>query len=263
MIRLVPAESVRSGRALRLLPHVADETPAASIERDEQRRRSARCTRDGRSKRGDGEIRRGERDRQWQAWMVAAQAGDAAAYEALLIGISAYARARLCAWAETAARDEILQNALLRLHRARHTYRCERPFTPWLDAILRNAAIDWIRSYRARAKREVALESSDASAAPIAYSPAHATELVQELARALAALPAKQREAVEWLHLEGLTVAEAAARAGATPGALKVRASRGYRRLRQLLGVPTRSRNLGGPNRGLPELASPNESTDA
>ena len=37
------------------------------------------------------------------------------------------------------------------------------------------------------------------------------------------------------IHLEGLSVAEAAARAGVSSGALKVRAHRGYRALRALL----------------------------
>ena len=60
-------------------------------------------------------------------------------------------------------------------------------------------------------------------------------ELSPELARALAELPAKQREAVEAIHLEGLPVAEAAARAGVSRSALKVRAHRGYRALRAKL----------------------------
>jgi DNA-directed RNA polymerase specialized sigma24 family protein len=41
---------------------------------------------------------------------------------------------------------------------------------------------------------------------------------------------------VVMLKLEGLTVAEAAERAGTTPGALKLRAHRGYRALRDVFG---------------------------
>ena len=52
---------------------------------------------------------------------------------------------------------------------------------------------------------------------------------------ALASLPPNQRQAVELIHLKGLSVVDAAAQAGVTPGALKVRAHRGYRALRRRL----------------------------
>jgi RNA polymerase sigma-70 factor (ECF subfamily) len=48
-------------------------------------------------------------------------------------------------------------------------------------------------------------------------------------------LPEKQREAVALIQLDGLSVAEAAARVGVSAGALKVRAHRGYRALRKAL----------------------------
>jgi RNA polymerase sigma-70 factor (ECF subfamily) len=54
--------------------------------------------------------------------------------------------------------------------------------------------------------------------------------------RALEQLPAVQREAVLLLKVEGLSVVEAATRARTTPGALKLRAHRGYKLLRDLLG---------------------------
>jgi RNA polymerase sigma-70 factor (ECF subfamily) len=56
------------------------------------------------------------------------------------------------------------------------------------------------------------------------------------LVQALEQLSDTQREAVVMVQLEGLSVAEAAERAGVSPGALKVRAHRGYRALRLRLG---------------------------
>ncbi|HTM22561.1 MAG TPA: sigma factor-like helix-turn-helix DNA-binding protein, partial [Kofleriaceae bacterium] len=52
---------------------------------------------------------------------------------------------------------------------------------------------------------------------------------------ALADLPQAQREAVVLTKLEGKSIAEAAAIAGASPGAMKVRAHRGYQALRKAL----------------------------
>ena len=71
----------------------------------------------------------------------------------------------------------------------------------------------------------------------------HWEQLSAPLLEALEALPAKQRQAVELIHLNGRSVAEASIQAGVSPGALKVRAHRGYRALRaRLAGVegPTR-----------------------
>ena len=56
--------------------------------------------------------------------------------------------------------------------------------------------------------------------------------LSPELEGALSALPDLQRQAVEMIHLHGYSIAEAAARVGATQAALKVRAHRGYRAMR-------------------------------
>jgi RNA polymerase sigma-70 factor (ECF subfamily) len=63
--------------------------------------------------------------------------------------------------------------------------------------------------------------------------------LSPELSEALVALPPGQRQAVELLQVQGLTVAEAAVRAGVSPGALKVRAHRGYRAMRARLAEDT------------------------
>jgi RNA polymerase sigma-70 factor (ECF subfamily) len=42
------------------------------------------------------------------------------------------------------------------------------------------------------------------------------------------ALPNRQREALQLLKFQGLSIREAAARVGTTPGALKLRAHRAY-----------------------------------
>jgi len=161
--------------------------------------------------------------------MARAQAGDREAYRALLEEISPIVLGWLRRWL-TDAEDlaDVYQDTLVHLHRARHTYDPARAFEPWLFAIARNAAADHARRRRRRALEtsvddlpEVALEGE-------AFEPA--------LADALRALPQPQREAFTMLKLEGLSVGAAAARAGISPGALKVRAHRAYKALRALLG---------------------------
>lgn len=178
-----------------------------------------------------------EREGRWRGWMVAAQAGDAAAYEKLLLELlphlRGFVRRRI---RDFDSLEDVVQNVFVSLHRARHTYRPERPFGPWLHAVARNAVIDHVRARTRRTGREVLL-SSNGVPEPVAppAEPSADLDLSPELVRALEALPASQREAVELLQLRGLSVAEAADRVGVSSSALKVRAHRGYRALRARL----------------------------
>jgi RNA polymerase sigma-70 factor (ECF subfamily) len=180
--------------------------------------------------------REGEEQR-WRGWMAAAQDGDADAYERLLRSILPVLRAivgrRL---GDPSSVEDVVQNVLLSIHQARHTYRPERPFGPWMRAIARNAVIDAQRSRTARGRREVPIEDREWPAE--AFDPVEALEeLSPELTRALEALPPSQREAVELIHVQQLSVAEAAERVGISPGALRVRAHRGYKALRLRMGA--------------------------
>lgn len=179
---------------------------------------------------------REERERGWRNRMIAAQAGDSAAYEELLLELLPHVRNLVARrLSDPAEREDVVQNVFVSLHRARHTYRPERPLAPWLHAIVRNAVIDHARSSTRRRRREVSLEE-DGVPEPAAETAAAANAaLSPELEQALDQLPGAQREAVLLIHVDGLSVAEAAARAGVTKSALKVRAYRGYRALRALL----------------------------
>jgi RNA polymerase sigma-70 factor (ECF subfamily) len=179
-----------------------------------------------------------EAEARLRAGMTAAQRGDAVAYERLLSELipllRSFVGARLRE--DPAAVEDVVQNVLLAVHRARHTYRAERPFAPWLAAVARNAATDHQRSRGRRRLRELPLDDVEPLADEAGPEPRPgAAGLSPELRAALERLPASQREAVELLQVHGLSVAEAAVRAGVKPGALKVRAHRGYTKLRQLL----------------------------
>jgi RNA polymerase sigma-70 factor (ECF subfamily) len=180
-----------------------------------------------------------ERESRWRTWMSAAQQGDSVAYESLLRELiphlRAFVRRRL---RDPAVVEDVVQNILLSVHKARHSWRSERPFGPWLHAIARNAVIDQARAGTRRRAREVSLaaegvpEPSVEAELPVEHA------LSPELAGALAELPDAQRQAVQLIHIDGLSVAEAAEHAGVSPGALKVRAHRGYVALRARLGGP-------------------------
>jgi RNA polymerase sigma-70 factor (ECF subfamily) len=181
---------------------------------------------------------REDRWRRWQEWMGAAQQGDGPTYEKLLRELTPYLRGfvqrRLF---DASATEDVVQNVLVSLHRARHTYRSERPLGPWLHAIARNAVIDHTRARARRGGREISLDAEGVVEPSVEPDPLPEVGLPPHLADALAALPDTQREAVELIHIHDLSVAEAAERAGVTRAALKVRAHRGYKALRARLEV--------------------------
>jgi RNA polymerase sigma-70 factor (ECF subfamily) len=177
-----------------------------------------------------------ERESRWRAWMIAAQDGDAVSYEKLLQELLPHVRGlvrrRLF---DPNAVEDVVQNVFISLHRARQTYRPERPFSPWLGAIARNAAVDFMRERQRRGRREISLELDGVPEPSIEAAAPREHELDPRLRTALERIPAAQREAVELIHLAGLSVAEAADRVGISKSALKVRAHRGYRALRGIL----------------------------
>ena len=90
------------------------------------------------------------------ALMAAAQEGDAASYKNLLrecLPIVATAARRQGVPPDRV--DDVVQEVLLTIHRARATYDPSRPFLPWLRAIARRRAIDAQRMQGRRAGREV------------------------------------------------------------------------------------------------------------
>jgi RNA polymerase sigma-70 factor (ECF subfamily) len=159
--------------------------------------------------------------------MGRAQDGDRDAYRALLDDVSplllAFLRRRVVDPHEV---EDIHQETLIAMHRARHTYDPSRPLEPWLFTIARNVATDHNRRHLARLSWEVLLETP----------PEGTTEPADgRLAEALQRLPPAQREAFELLKIEGLSVAAGAARAGTSEGALRVRAHRAYKAIKAFL----------------------------
>lgn len=168
-------------------------------------------------------------------WMRAAQDGNAEAYRSLLTAIEPRIRSTVRSRIhDEAAAQDVVQNALLSIHRGRATYRSERPFGPWMRAIVRNSIIDHFRERKRRGDRESDIDVEDWPDERLGGH-SEGDRLAPELVAALAGLPATQREAVTLMQIDGLSVAEAALRAGVSPGALKVRAHRGYRALRRAL----------------------------
>jgi len=172
--------------------------------------------------------------------MQAAQAGDAKAYAELLRAITPRIRqvvARQRGFAGPEAVEDLVQDVLLSLHVVRATYDPERPFMPWLLAILRNRLVDGARRHGRTTAYEVAVDDLDVTFPQTATNPdQEASGDVHVLQRAIQALPSGQRQAIELLKLQELSLTEASMVSGQSVGALKVATHRAMAALRRALG---------------------------
>ena len=185
---------------------------------------------DGGSAEGSQLMQRMSLDVDPERLMIRYQAGDFAAARALIDLISpqlhrffiVQSRSRIDA-------DDLLQETWLRIHKVRHTYRPGEPVLPWFYAIARHVRVDHYRRFLRTTAREQRLEEL----------PGHATRPSQEsdqtdsLALLLAPLPQSQREVLEMLKVEGMSLEEVARATSSSVGSVKQKVHRAYENLRK------------------------------
>lgn len=177
-------------------------------------------------------------DAQWAAWMAAAQTGDRHAYERLLRGCTPLIRRVVRHQGVQVDRvDDVIQEVLLTVHRARQTYDPGRSFSAWICVIAQRRAIDALRRRGRQDRREVfAPIDYENHADPTAGQRGESDLRSQSVGEALELLPEGQREAIETLALRQLSLDEASALTGKTKGALKVNMHRALKTLRARFG---------------------------
>jgi RNA polymerase sigma-70 factor (ECF subfamily) len=170
-----------------------------------------------------------------RAWVRGAQRGSVSDLESLFRHHwpRAYRAAYLVVH-DSAAAEDIAQEAFLAAVRSLDRFDRRRPFGPWLHRIVVNRAIDWTR---ARALRREAGEAAveNVAAATVPDNP-HA----RSLAEALAELPPEQRAVIVLRHLLDYTPGEIAELTGLPRGTVNSRLRRGLDHLALRLGEDVR-----------------------
>lgn len=181
-----------------------------------------------------GEVRpRGEVDQAMERYAAGDDAAFAVVYDKLAPRLYGYllrqTRDRSCA-------EDLVQQTMLHIHRARGRFIAGAEVTPWAFAIARRLMLDGVR--RARRQGTFAEDDPDSALADgdSADDVVQARELAARIGGVLAKLPESQRVAFELLKQEGLSVAQAAEVLGTTAAAVKLRAHRAYETLRLALG---------------------------
>lgn len=175
-----------------------------------------------------------EGERRLHALMVASLGGDAGAYHALLGALSGHLRAffrrRLAALPDEL--EDLVQETLLAVHNQRHTYEPEQPLTAWVYGIARYKLIDL---YRRRATREALTDVLDEEMEVFASQDHEAMDAKRDVGRLLEQLPDRHRLPIQYVKLDGLSVAEAAQKSGMSESAVKVGVHRGLKALAALI----------------------------
>jgi len=159
-------------------------------------------------------------------WMLAFQRGDDAAFTALV----RHYGARIVAFfrrggADAAAAEDLAQEALLRIARARDRYEPTAKFTTWLHRILFRIALN--DAARNRWRRAVGFDANAGAPEPAAEEgegPGAAldrSELREAVRAAVASLPEPQRTALLLHRFEHCPYDEVAATLGLSLAALK------------------------------------------
>lgn len=128
--------------------------------------------------------------------------------------------------------QELVQQTFLQLHRARLDFEPGRRLRPWLMTIAFNLKREYFR--RKKRRPEAPLDVDPAVDDPNEHR-LERTQAAEGLQRALARLPEGQRVVIAMHWFDGLSFPEVAEITGLTLSAVKVRAHRGYRALRELL----------------------------
>jgi RNA polymerase sigma factor (sigma-70 family) len=171
--------------------------------------------------------------------MAAYVAGDSAAFRALFeryaLPLHRMVLRRL--GSEADARD-VVQQTFLQMHRARNDFHPGARLRPWLFTIAMNLVRGSYRTAGRRREQSLDDRTPEPRATSAEQQPENARlsgEAQQRVRAALASLPEAQRVVIE-LHWWGeCPYEEIAPIVGASVAAVRVRAHRGYERLRQIL----------------------------
>ena len=163
----------------------------------------------------------------------AGQAGDAVSYNRFLQAVTPVMRRVAGRKLPAADAEDALQEILISIHKARHTYDGARPIMPWLLAIAQFRINDALRKAYAGARRESVNIDDLAEVLADVTEPQGTNESVEEI---LKDVPEREQRILTMMHVEGYTARETGERLGMKESAVKVAAHRAVKKIRETFG---------------------------
>jgi len=138
--------------------------------------------------------------------------------------------------------EDLVQETFLRVWNRAGAFDAERGAAgPWLLAIARNRALDYLRAQSRRGAYTMELNETEHPARFVDF-PAEALnfDLARQIKRALEQLSAGQRAAIELAYFEGMSQSEIADRLGQPLGTVKTWTRRAMQQMRESMGSVNR-----------------------
>ena len=126
--------------------------------------------------------------------------------------------------------EDCVQECLIAIHKARHTYDPGRPFRPWMFTLVRHRMIDLLRKRNCRIQTAAGSEHAELDLG----DPDHILRLIDGV-RVLESLQPDYREAVTLTKYAGMTTLEASRWLGISESAIKARLRRGLSAIQRQL----------------------------
>ena len=170
----------------------------------------------------------------FEVLMRQSQNGDQRAYASLLKQTSLFLHTFIANRLRfTNEVDDLLQEILISIHKARHTYDSNRPYKPWVYAIAKFRLQDYLRAHYSDQLRH-AIDFDDLEES-LQESVTETAISFESISGEILRLPEKQAAILQLMHQEGYTAKEVAKKMGMNESAVKVAAHRAYKLLRKKL----------------------------
>jgi RNA polymerase sigma-70 factor, ECF subfamily len=158
--------------------------------------------------------------------------GDQAAYGKFLSTITPMLRRMV--GRRLANADVEVQEILISIHKARHTYDGERPIMPWLASIANFRVTDHLRKHYSQMRHQTFDIADYENVLSDVTENISDTESIDEL---LEDVPEKHKRILTMMHVEGYTAKEVGNQMGMKESAVKVAAHRAIKKIREKFGT--------------------------
>ncbi len=160
-------------------------------------------------------------------------AGNTALYNQFLQQISGILRRVLAKRLSSNDIEDVVQEILISIHKARHTYDGQRPLMPWVMAIASFRINDYLRKVYKHGQNTVNVENIAETLADDVTESYGDTESIDEL---LKDVPARQKRILTMMYVEGHTAKETGKQLEMNESAIKVAAHRAIKKIRDKVG---------------------------
>ncbi len=164
------------------------------------------------------------------ALFCAGVAGDQYSYAKFLQSITPLITRIVAKKIPAADVEDVVQEILISIHKARHTYDGQRPVMPWITSITLFRITDHLRKYYLQMRNKTVDISDLEEILPDVTQEGGANEYIDEL---LEDVPENHKRILTLMHMEGYTAKEIGKQMDMNESAVKVAAHRAIKRIKK------------------------------